>query len=295
VISQDQYRLVFDLSQKSFQWWFPAFGLIFVAVGGVIIWLGRRNRWPLSRTFVGYVMVGFACLWSGLTFTTMFTEYLNLRSAYRKGRFSVVEGQVTNFRPMPYEGHQEECFSVQSQTFCYSDYVVTGGFNNTTSHGGPIREDLPVRVSYVGNTIVRLEVRRDALPSAAERTESAQTSKRDWQQREERDPLLDRMNLGFAAAAIFLTAWWNLQPQRFIRFWLKPPYKRATIVLFKLFFAANLVGAVSYLIGQINRQQRLLSQYVAAAEIAAAWIAAIWVMMTVMLWFARRRDQAGNP
>ena len=212
MISQDQYRLVFDLSQKSFQWWFPAFGLIFVAVGGVIIWLGRRNRWPLSRRFVGYFMVGFACLWSGLAFTTMFPEYLNLRSVYRKGQFSVVEGPVTNFRPMPYEGHQEECFSVQSQTFCYSDYVVTGGFNNATSHGGPIREGLPVRVSYIGNTIVRLEVSSDALPSAAERTESAKAAEREWQQREERDPVLDRMTLGFAAAAVFLTAWGNLQP-----------------------------------------------------------------------------------
>ena len=70
----------------------------------------------------------------------------------------MVEGVVKNFRPMPYEGHQDECFSVQAQTFCYSDYVVTVGFNNSASHGGPIREGLRVRVSYIGNTIIRLEV-----------------------------------------------------------------------------------------------------------------------------------------
>jgi hypothetical protein len=195
---------------------------------------------------------------------------------------------------MPYEGHQDECFSVQAQTFCYSDYEVTAGFNNATSHGGPIREGLPVRVSYIGNTIVRLEVRSDALPSAAERTESAKAAEKDWQQREEKDPVIDRMTLGFAAAAVFLTVWWNLQPQRFMRFWLKPPYKPLTVILFRIFFAANLIGAVSYLIGQVNRQQRSTSQYLAAAEIAAAWITVIWVMITVMLWFARRRDQAGN-
>jgi len=294
VISQDQYRVVFDLSQKGFQWWFPAFGLIFVAVGGVIIWLGRRNRWPRSRKFVGYFMIGFACLWSGLAFATIFAEYSSLRSAYRKGQFSVVEGLISNFRPMPYEGHQEECFSVQSQTFCYSDYVVTGGFNNATSHGGPIHLGLAVRVSYIGGAIVRLEVRGDALPSAAERTESAKAARKDWQQREEKDPVLDRMTLGFAAAAVFLTAWWNLQPQRFMRFWLKPPYKPLTVVLFRLFFAANLIGAVSYLVGQVNRHQRSTSQYLAAAEIAAAWISVIWVMVTVMLWLARRRDQNGD-
>src|SRR5689334_21528282 len=110
-------------------------------------------------------MIGFACLWSGVAFSTTFREYVALHSAYGRSQFSVVEGRVTNFRPMPHEGHQPECFSVQSQTFCYSDYEVTAGFNNSTSHGGPIRDGLPVRVSYICKTIVRLEVRSDALPS----------------------------------------------------------------------------------------------------------------------------------
>jgi hypothetical protein len=106
----------------------------------------------------GYGMIGFACLWSGVMFSSTFGEYVRVRSAYRRSQFKVVEGRVADFRPMPYEGHQDECFSVQSQTFCYSDYEVTAGFNNSASHGGPIRDGLPVRVSYVGNTIVRLEV-----------------------------------------------------------------------------------------------------------------------------------------
>jgi hypothetical protein len=291
---QDQYQVVFDLTQKSFQWWFPAFGLIFAVIGGVMIWWGRRKRWQFSRKFFGYFMLGFACVWSSVAFGGMFSEYFNLRSAYRQGQFSVVEGYVTNFRPMPYEGHQDECFSVRSETFCYSDYGITAGFNNSASHGGPIQEGLPVRVSYIGNTIVRLEVRSDSLPNATERTASAEAARRDWQQREERDPTVDRMTLGFAAAAIFLTAWWNLQPQRFMRFWLKPPYKSLTVIVFRLFFAANLIGAVSYLIGQVNRHHRPLSQYRGAAEIAAAWIAVMWVMVTVALWFVRRHDQTSN-
>ena len=295
VIAHDQYRVVFDLYQKGFEWWFPACGLIFAIAGGVLIWWGRRKRWPFSRRFAAYLMLGFACLWSGLVFTSTFSEYLRLRSAYRRGQFSVVEGSVTNFRPMPYEGHQDECFSVRSETFCYSDYGVTAGFNNSASHGGPIREGLPVRVSYIGNTIVRLEVRSDALPSVGERSASAKAAQKDWQQREERDPVLDRLNLGFLTAAVFLTGWCNLQPQRFIRLWLKPPYKPVTLILFRLSFAANLIGAISYLIEQVNRHHRSMAQYRAAAEIAAAWIAVIWGMVTVALWFARQRDQAGNP
>jgi hypothetical protein len=164
VIAHDQYRVAFDLFQKGYEWWFPAVGVIFGAIGAVLVWLGRAMNWQRSRRFVGYFMIGFACLWSAVTFSTTFREYTGLRSAYRRSQFSVIEGRVTNFRPMPYQGHQDECFSVQSQTFCYSDYVVTAGFNNSASHGGPIREGLPVRISYVGNTIIRLEVESDTLP-----------------------------------------------------------------------------------------------------------------------------------
>ena len=51
-----------------------------------------------------------------------------------------------------------ERFCVSGTCFEYSDYVVTGGFNNTSSHGGPIRAGLPVRVSHVGDRIVKLEI-----------------------------------------------------------------------------------------------------------------------------------------
>ena len=55
-------------------------------------------------------------------------------------------------------------------------------------------------------------------------------------------------------------------------------------------FGGNLVGAIWYLIEQMNHHQRPMSEYRASAEIGAAMIAVIWV--TTMLWFARRHDQA---
>jgi len=165
LIAQDQYRVVFDLYQKGYDWWFPACGVPFMILGGMFVWFGRRRDQPRSRRLFGYAFVGFACLWSGVVFSSTFREYVALHSAYRHSHFSVVEGLVTDFHPMPYTGHQDECFSVQSRTFCYSDYEVTAGFNNSASHGGPIRAGLPVRVSYIGNRIVRLEVRSDELSS----------------------------------------------------------------------------------------------------------------------------------
>jgi len=70
----------------------------------------------------------------------------------------VVEGTVSRFVPMPVTGHAMERFCVHDTCFEYSDFVITSGFNNTSSHGGPIREGLPVRVTFVGNKIVKLEI-----------------------------------------------------------------------------------------------------------------------------------------
>jgi hypothetical protein len=72
-----------------------------------------------------------------------------MRSAIRDHRFSSVEGTVRRFQPMPYTGHALERVCVQDTCFEYSDCVVTSGFNNnTTSHGGPIREGLRVRIAH---------------------------------------------------------------------------------------------------------------------------------------------------
>jgi hypothetical protein len=107
----------------------------------------------------GWIFLSFAVFWTLLSFTTTYGEYLTTIFALRGGRCAVVEGRVTEFVPMPYSGHSEESFTVGGHRFAYSDYVVTTGFHNTSSHGGPIHEGLYVRITYLGNLIVRLEVR----------------------------------------------------------------------------------------------------------------------------------------
>jgi hypothetical protein len=82
-----------------------------------------------------------------------------ISSAQEEGCVELVEGTVRDFIPMPYAGHAMERFCIQSKCFEYSDYDVTSGFNNTSSHDGPIREGLPVRVTFVGGTIVKLEIK----------------------------------------------------------------------------------------------------------------------------------------
>jgi hypothetical protein len=156
------YKVVFEISQKGFDWWFPAAGVVIMVIGASSLLIGK----PQKSTHRGavYALIALSTLWTLLVLYSTLHEYLVLHQAYRKGQYSVVEGQVENFHPMPAEGHQDECFSVKYKTFCYSDFVLTAGFNNTASHGGPIRAGLAVRVAYVGDHILRLEVSDQGTP-----------------------------------------------------------------------------------------------------------------------------------
>lgn len=159
-----EYVTVFDLTSAGYrQWPFVVLGLVFVAIGTMLV----RYRTQLSRfgprrftTTFSYFFLGFAILWTAIAFATTYGQYYVLRHAVKDGRISVVEGPVENFVPMPYSGHADESFSVKGVRFAYSDFNLTVGFNNTRSHGGPIEPGRYVRVSYVGADIVRLEVRR---------------------------------------------------------------------------------------------------------------------------------------
>jgi hypothetical protein len=157
-----QYVVFFEVSQKGYQWWAPALGLFFVLSGWMIAKTFRRSSWPLFRfwSFSGSIMFWFACIWTLVLFGATFPGYLGAQYAFRTGHYAVIEGHVTNFAPMT-RVLPMECFTVSSQRFCYSDSEMKPGFNQTASHGGPIHDGLPVRISYSEDTILRLEINAD--------------------------------------------------------------------------------------------------------------------------------------
>jgi energy-coupling factor transporter transmembrane protein EcfT len=162
---------VFDVLDAGYTaWWFPAFGLIFVVIGlciligpAVLRALGipfRENRrW--SGRLTGYFFVIFATFWTGVAFYTSYSQYQQNRMMVEQNRCWIVEGPVEHFVPMPYGGHASESVSVHGVPFKYSDFMITGGFNNTASHGGPLTPDSYVRICYdpSNNVILRLEIR----------------------------------------------------------------------------------------------------------------------------------------
>jgi hypothetical protein len=170
-MDENHFVKVFDVLDSGFKdWRFPAFGLIFVAVGAIIFVAPRLIKATgiafmdfKSRTALlsRYFFLGFAILWTGAVFISTFTSYLRHKALARDNKCRVVEGPVENFVPMPFTGHSDESFSVAGVSFKYSDYSVTDAFNNTASHGGPIAENAYVRICYdpKGNEILRLEIR----------------------------------------------------------------------------------------------------------------------------------------
>lgn len=164
------FRTVYDASQQGPAWWFPAFGLIFVAVGvGLVIAahpIGRMTGWqkrPRGLRGFSYFFLGFSLLWTVAASVGVFGSWYAAHTALSSNSASVVEGTVESFHPMPYTGHEDEHFTVDGVYFAYSDYAVTAGFNTTSSHGGPVHAGLYVRIHYIvqngDNTILKLEIR----------------------------------------------------------------------------------------------------------------------------------------
>jgi hypothetical protein len=149
------YQTVFEITDKGYQWWFPALGVI-----GALISIGLRSApfVPHSTKRILTLTLWFSSVWAGGIFLLTYSQFYLLRKSYRAHEYQVVEGLIEKFEPMPYEGHQNESFTVKGTRFEYSDFAVRPGFSQTSSHGGPIRQGLNVRVCHRGNIILKLDI-----------------------------------------------------------------------------------------------------------------------------------------
>ncbi|MEE2733508.1 MAG: hypothetical protein VYA55_21990 [Pseudomonadota bacterium] len=156
------YEVAFEISQSGIgELTFALSGLLFVGIGAILIRFRSslfkgKPKWVAN--LFSYFFFGFSIVWTLGAGIGIGFEQSSLRDKYAAGNFNVIEGKVENFDPMPAEGHKMESFTVKGVKFEYSDFMVTPGFHNAASRGGPIKEGLPVRISYIGNTILKLEV-----------------------------------------------------------------------------------------------------------------------------------------
>ena len=86
----------------------------------------------------------------------------DLANQLAAGQATVVTGTVEDFTAsgQGWNGGPKgpECFSLPGHRYCYDFNPISVGFNWTNVNGGPIHNGLHVRVSSIGDVIVRLEI-----------------------------------------------------------------------------------------------------------------------------------------
>lgn len=160
------YRTVYDVTKLWFWHWEPLIiGLLFVWIGSLLVYPAvtmppglKKNLQEKGGRVLSWSFILSACAFM-LVPLSQIRAYQDASNGIKEGRYSIIEGNVTQFIPMPWAGHALECFVVSGERYCYADYIVGVGFNNTASHGGPIKDGLPVRITYnARNAILRLEI-----------------------------------------------------------------------------------------------------------------------------------------
>jgi len=156
-MAQSGFQTVFEIGLKSFPWVGFVMPVVFIVIG---IGLIRLSGGSQIRQVVGGFAVIFCGLVVALLGVRLIPDFVEERHAYVTGNYSVVEGPVEDFHPMPFRGHQDERFRVRAKSFSYSSFDLTSCFHSAASHGGPIRPGLDVRIYFTDGCILRLEIRR---------------------------------------------------------------------------------------------------------------------------------------
>jgi hypothetical protein len=153
------YRTVFDVAQNGIQWW-PLFGVIF---GGLfaIVGLALRTSGDKDSALKATVFQLFGAMFVLFAlgfFASTCSEYRNARKALATHNYSISEGLVSDFVPMPPGGHFTESFVVNRIRFEYGIGWGSTTFNSERNKGF-IHDGVQAQITYVGKDIIRVEIK----------------------------------------------------------------------------------------------------------------------------------------
>lgn len=162
------YKTVFEITEKGLDMIF-FMPILFVFIGIGISWFNikyNKSTSPKKKFTIvfGFIFSGFALLIVLLTLPSSISTRTKTNQIFENKEYQVIEGTIENFHPMPHSGHDMESFTINDVYFEYSDFVIHYGFNNTASHGEPIkRNGQQVRLSYItkngDNRILKIELK----------------------------------------------------------------------------------------------------------------------------------------
>ena len=154
-------RLAYDFLEASVPfWWLPLIGFI---LAGLAYGLYRlfRTAAPMAVQRLASPSLGLAgALLAIFIFTIAMPvkgiwQYYDIREAIAKGRAITIAGIVTQY--VPYKTRTES-FAVCGKTFEIDPNGSMPGFGLVGMTGSPVRPGTYVQISYVDNTITRLEL-----------------------------------------------------------------------------------------------------------------------------------------
>ena len=125
---------------------------------GIMVGLARAPRAPADKLPVGSrrLIVGLFMLVIAAFQGLPMVAAIDLDRRLMDGEAQIVEGPV-RFGPF---GGKAECLNVDGQRFCYSEWIVTAGYNRPRYLIGALRDGDQVRLSVIDGLIVRWEVAR---------------------------------------------------------------------------------------------------------------------------------------
>lgn len=154
------YHVVFDALQNGSQLAICFFIPFFLLVPGALGWALQRSPDPHS-VLKGKVFLFISTASFGVSLvvaTISFVKYHDLKLALAGGDYQVSEGIVKEFLPMPRSGYPVESFGVSGASFCYGSGWDSIVFNSAWNRGY-IHNGAPVRITYRGVDILRVEVK----------------------------------------------------------------------------------------------------------------------------------------
>jgi hypothetical protein len=161
------YDVIFDVRQQTIIIWESIAPLVLFSIVLAVAGIGvlRRiipatigtPRWAAATfCFVGALFSIYLALNTYINTQRTKEHYANIL-ANNKG--SSIEGCVVEYRPREtLDRGPLESFRVDGILFEYNGSQSHYGFHLTKARGGPIREGLPVRITYMNDVILRIEV-----------------------------------------------------------------------------------------------------------------------------------------
>ena len=116
-------------------------------------------RRPLVSKGIFFQILGAVGVLAALVFfASMYWQYRNVMKAFADHSYSISEGVVQDFIPMPPGGHSTESFVVKGVRFEYGSGWGSTTFNSEWNKGF-IHNGVEARITYVGKEIIRVEVK----------------------------------------------------------------------------------------------------------------------------------------